>query len=269
MNEQRAPGGIEWCRVYGRPGYTWNPVTGCAHECRWKMPDGSVAICYAEEITRKFDRGDFKNVTFHPTRLAEPFKAHEPSGIFCCSMSDLMGLDVTNGQIERVLEVMRQTPQHIYFILTKNAPRLSQFDFPGNVWVGASSPPDWMYGKALSQGQQAVMLRHTLDILQGIRASVRWISFEPLSWDCSNIVNHYGGAIQWAVIGAASNGSQYYAPRQTDLLSLLYVLDNQDVPVFYKGNLASLPFAANNWREDYPAPVLPVGKQLSLFEDIS
>lgn len=29
MNEQKAPKGIEWTRVNGRRGYTWNPTAGC------------------------------------------------------------------------------------------------------------------------------------------------------------------------------------------------------------------------------------------------
>ena len=43
MNKQ-GPNGIRWCD------YTWNVVTGCLHECQWRMRDGSVAECYAKTI---------------------------------------------------------------------------------------------------------------------------------------------------------------------------------------------------------------------------
>ena len=41
--------GIQWTD------FTWNVNAGCFHRCRWAMPDGSVAICYAEEIANKFE----------------------------------------------------------------------------------------------------------------------------------------------------------------------------------------------------------------------
>ena len=34
--------GIEWTD------YTWNPVGGCRHGCRWEMPDGAIALCCFE-----------------------------------------------------------------------------------------------------------------------------------------------------------------------------------------------------------------------------
>ena len=34
--------GIEWTD------YTSNIIAGCKHDCRWEMPDGKIAICYAE-----------------------------------------------------------------------------------------------------------------------------------------------------------------------------------------------------------------------------
>lgn len=53
MNEQKPPASIEWTRVWGRRGWTWNPVGGCAHECQWLMPNGSPATCYAKTIAER------------------------------------------------------------------------------------------------------------------------------------------------------------------------------------------------------------------------
>ena len=259
MNEQKpkSKSSIEWTRVYGRRGYTWNPVGGCHHACRWTMPDGTTAECYAETVANKF-RSDkfmphgFDHHYFNPERLKEPTALHTPAGIFLDSMSDLMGAWVPSEQIEEVLTVCRETPQHIYFLLTKNAPRLLQFKFPANVWVGASSPPDFMFGKPLARKQQTAMLTRILDILERVDVPVRWISFEPLSWDVSALVSSYSGAIQWAVIGAASSGRKYFPPDVDHFRSLLTALDSQSVAVFYKGNLKSLPLAASRWREDFP-----------------
>lgn len=265
MNEQKPPKGIEWTRVYGRRGYTWNPVSGCKHDCQWVMPGGAIAECYAKTIAESrqvnvhYPHG-FDHDYWHPERLIEPEKVKQGAGIFLDSMSDLMGAWVDEIHIRRILDVCERTPQHLYFLLTKNAPRLLKFEFPDNVWVGVSSPPDYMFGRGLSRMQQVAMLEKSLVALSRVKAKVRWMSYEPLSWDVAPIVGEYPGAIQWAVIGAASNGRQEYPPEESHLRNLLDVLDCHKVPTFFKGNLRSLPWAAENWREDFPgsSAVVPV-----------
>jgi protein gp37 len=261
MNEQRAPHGIEWTRINRDgtklPGFTWNPVAGCQHGCEWRMPNGEIAVCYAETVaerlaTRAYPHG-FAHHYWHPDRLSEPLAIKRPSGIFLDSMSDLMGPWVPDEQIQQVLDVCRAAHWHTFQLLTKNAPRLLQFKFPRNVWVGASSPPDFMHGKPLNRQQQEAMLEKIFDTLPRINVPVRWISFEPLSWDVSSIVKGSAGAIQWAVIGAASDGRKYFAPAEHDLRQLLDVLDALRVPVFFKGNMHSSEFASEHWREEFPA----------------
>src|SRR5262249_52951447 len=167
-------------------------------------------------------------------------------------MADLMGGWVPAEQIRQVLDVCRQASWHTFFGLTKQAPRLAQVPFPPNVWVGASLPPDRMLGHTLQPTQQATMLHKSLQPLARVPVPARWVSFEPLSWDCAAIVAQYPGVLQWAVIGAASHGRQEYPPDPVVLERLLAVLDGQGVPVFYKGNLRSLPLAAAAWREAFP-----------------
>jgi len=263
MNEQKAgsSNSIEWTRIR-RPdgtrmrGYTWNPVAGCQHGCQWTMPDGKTAICYADSAASGIAKAaypeGFAHHYWHPERLEEPLKVKEPSGIFLDSMSDLMGAWVPTEQIQQVLDICEKAHWHTFQLLTKNSPRLKQFDFPPNAWVGCSSPPDFMFGKPLDRKQQMAMLERSLTCLAQENVPVRWMSFEPLSWDCSSIVRRFAGVLKWAVIGAASNGRNYYPPKKSDLLALLWVLDAQKCRVFFKGNLRSLPWAANHWREEFP-----------------
>jgi protein gp37 len=236
--------GIEWTD------WTWNAVAGCKHGCRWKMPDGAIAICYAEEVAkgvaqRAYPEG-FEYHYWHEGRLNEPLKIKEPAKIFLDSMSDLMGHWVPAEQIEAVLEIARQANWHSFQLLTKNAPRLLKFDFPPNVWAGVSSPPDFMFGRQLSRQSQAKMLHKTLQVLSQMEG-ITWMSVEPLSWDVAPIIKQYPNALKWAVIGAASNGSRYYQPEVAHIQNLLDVLDEQKVPVFFKGNLEWNP-----WREVFP-----------------
>lgn len=256
----RVIGGIEWTKTIlpggiERPGWTWNPIAGCVHRCRWAMPDGTVAVCYAESVAERvagqhYPHG-FGFHYWHPERLSEPLRVKEPTRIFLDSMSDLMGYVVPEAQINAVLDTCLDAHWHTFLLLTKNAPRLLQFDFPANVHVGVSSPPDFMWGKELSRGQQVKMLERSLEVLGQVKVPVRWCSFEPLSWDVSEIVAAHPGVLQWAVIGAASNGPRYYQPEPEHVRRLLAVLDEQGVPVFFKGNMRQCE-AARPWREELP-----------------
>lgn len=262
MNQQgrfvngKVVGGIEWTKMVlpdggERRGYTWNPVGGCLHDCHWTMPDGTVAQCYAKTVAEgvassAYPQG-FEAHYWRQDMLRQPLKVSQPARIFLDSMSDLMGHWVPEEQVEAVLAVCREAHWHTFQLLTKNAPRLLKFDFPENVWVGASMPPDRMWGRPLSPEQQTRMLERVLTTLDQVPVPVRWISFEPLSWDVSGIVRDYPGAIQWAVTGAASNGRVLYQPERAHVQRLLDVLDEQGVPVFFKGNLEWDP-----WREEFP-----------------
>lgn len=256
MNKQ-GPNGIEWTD------YSWNVVGGCKHGCRWQMPDGSIAKCYAETVAEGIARASypdgFEAHYWHPARLEEPLKVEQPSRIFLDSMADLMGHWVPDEQIHAVLDVVRRADWHVFQLLTKNAPRLLKFvdDFPPNLWVGVSMPPTFMFGKRLNAIQQSGMLSKALDVLKHLRGVVRWMSFEPLSFDAAGHVSMYDVPLEWAVIGAASNGRTLYQPDAEHVARLIRVLDTARVPTFFKGNLEWSP-----WREEFPTP-LPV---LSVLE---
>jgi protein gp37 len=125
---------------------------------------------------------------------------------------------------------------HSFQLLTKNPSRLNNFSFSSNVWVGASSPPDFMRGLELSRKQQETFLFKTLQWLGRVEVPVTWMSIEPLSWDVSKIIEE-SPPLNWAVIGAATHGSKVYQPKPDHVFSLLDVFDQQNVPVFFKGNL--------------------------------
>ena len=232
MNKQSKKG-IEWTN------YTWNPVGGCLHGCMWNMPDGTIAECYAKSVAEKVAATAYPNgFEYHywnPSRLEEPLKAKKPSRIFLDSMSDLMGHWVSDEQIEQVLDICRQASWHTFQLLTKNAPRLLRFSFPDNVWVGVSAPPSIMFGKTLTQHQQERMVIQQLKTFRETEASTKWMSIEPLSFDIAPLLTSC--ELNWAVIGAASNGAKTYQPKREWVENLLQVLDAQSIPVFFKGNL--------------------------------
>jgi protein gp37 len=235
--------GIEWCD------FTWNPVRGCQHSCRWLMPDGTVAECYAETIAERVAQNayphGFEHHYWNPHVLHEPLKVKQPARIFLDSMSDLMGHWVPKEEILQVLDVCREAHWHTFCLLTKNAPRLLEFDFPQNVWVGVSAPPSFMFGKPLSLSQQKRMVKRQMEVLRQVNVAVRWMSIEPLSFDIAPLLRD--SKLQWAVIGAASNGRTTYQPEPEWVQNVLDTLIPQKTAIFFKGNLRW-----HEWREEFP-----------------
>ena len=176
---------IEWTEN------TWNPVTGCT-----KISDG-CKNCYAYKMTLRLQcmgLEKYKNgfdVTVHNNSLNEPYKWKKSSKIFVNSMSDLFHKDVPLDFIKRVFEVMNDTPQHTYQILTKRADRLAEFahnlKWTKNIWQGVTV-----------EGMRTI---DRIDHLRNVPAKIKFISFEPLIDDVGtiNLTN-----IDWAIIGGES-----------------------------------------------------------------
>jgi protein gp37 len=164
---------IEWTEA------TWNPTTGCD-----KVSAG-CDNCYALTLAKRLkamggakyqNDGDPRTsgpgfgVTLHPTSLDIPRRWREPRLVFVNSMSDLFHARVPIGFVRAVFEVMADTPQHTYQILTKRSRRLrrvaERLDWPPNVWMGVSV-------EDLSQ-------LYRVDDLRTVPAAVRFLSAEPL-----------------------------------------------------------------------------------------
>lgn len=172
--------GIEWTDK------TWNPTTGCD-----KVSPG-CRYCYAEALTERFPRSFSQGfqLTLHPERLDQPRKWRTPSRIFVNSMSDLFHKDVPLDYLQEVFAVMRETPWHIYQILTKRAQDLArlapQLEWSENIWIGVSV-----------ENQQYV---HRIDALRQVPAAVRFLSCEPLLGSLN--LNLEG--ISWVIVGGES-----------------------------------------------------------------
>ena len=85
-------------------------------------------------------------------------------------MSDLFHPDVPLDFIQKVFEVMADTPQHTYQVLTKRSKRLAavagDLEWPSNVWMGVTvETPRYAF---------------RIDHLRSVGAAVRFISAEPL-----------------------------------------------------------------------------------------
>lgn len=210
---------IEWTDA------TWNPVRGCT-----KISPG-CAHCYAETFAERFrgvpghpyEQGfDLRLV---PHKILEPLRWPSPKMVFVNSMSDLFHADVPVNYISAVAEVMRQSPWHIYQVLTKRSARMRELLASSLRDVAASSHVWW--GTSVENRKYGLP---RIDDLRNTPAAVRFLSIEPLLEDLGEI-NLDG--IQWVIVGGES-GPGARPMRREWVNSLMEQCSQKGVPFFFK-----------------------------------
>lgn len=189
---------IEWTDA------TWNPVAGCS------IMSAGCTNCYAMQMAKRLeamgvekyqgltrksgDRTVWNGIVREDRNSLDiPKKWKRPRKIFVNSMSDLFHPSVSEEFISKIWQVMKDTPQHHYQILTKRPDRMAEIlerscPIPlKNVWLGTSV-----------EGRDVV---DRIDELRAVPAEIRFISFEPLIETVGQI-NLAG--IDWAIVGGES-----------------------------------------------------------------
>lgn len=187
---------IEWTDA------TWNPVAGCTilspgctncYAMRMAARLEAMGTAKYRGLTRKSGgRAKWTGKLFLDRKALEvPKSWRKPRQIFVNSMSDLFHPDVTFEFVAEVWSTMAATPQHTYQILTKRPDNMSKFTAKlpvlPNVWLGTSvESADYL---------------DRITWLRGVRAAVRFISFEPL---LGSVGSADLSGIQWAIVGGES-----------------------------------------------------------------
>lgn len=220
-----AESSIEWTQA------TWNPIAGCA------MVSDGCTNCYAmrmaarlahmgqgkyADTTRKSGGRDVwtGQVNINEEALAAPLSWKRPRHIFVNSMSDLFQEGVAVDTVKRIWDVMDQTPQHTYQILTKRADRMRdlapELGALPNVWLGVTVE----HAGTVSR----------LDSLRATPASVRFVSFEPL---LGPVPSPDLSGIHWAIVGGESGPNA--RPMALDWVDELHnACQAQHVAFFFK-----------------------------------
>lgn len=253
---------IEWCDS------TWNPVTGCCHNCEY---------CYARRIACRFGKTDSSIIdgvdvkpvynngamllelnkyvgnpypwlftpTFHKYKLDE-MKNKKGQNVFVCSMADLFGEWVPDEWIEAVFDACRKAPQHNYMFLTKNPKRYGDLIVKDllpkkdNMWFGTSiTTGDDIFIAVRSAGFHTFVSIEPLLERFPTKAQAKE---KGLSWGLSRV--------EWAIIGAETgNRADKVVPKREWIESLVIDLKSYNIPVFMKDSLLPIMGEENMLRE--------------------
>jgi len=198
----------------------WNPSKGCS-----KISEG-CKYCYAESFAKRLqamgmeDYKDGFKFKILPHRLNEPLKIKKPQKFFVNSMSDLFHDDMPDEYLNQIFDVINQTPQHTYQILTKRAENMFEYfqnhNVPENVWLGVTvENSKYLY---------------RVDILRKINATIKFVSFEPLIGSVGKIDLT---DIDWVIVGGESgyNGR----PMKPEWVNEIYLqCQEKNIPFFFK-----------------------------------
>ena len=214
---------IEWTEA------TWNPTTGCD-----KTSPG-CDNCYALTLAKRLKAmglakyaldGDERTsgpgfgLALHPDTLNVPRTWTAGRTIFVNSMSDLFHPKVPEDYIRQVIEVIADTPQHQYQVLTKRSKRLLQLsdrlDWPLNLWMGVSV--------------ETAKYRFRIDHLRDTAAHIRFVSAEPLLGPLGHIDLD---GIDWLIVGGES-GPRARAMAPEWVTDLRDQCEAAEVPFFFK-----------------------------------
>ena len=216
--------------------WTWNPVTGCEHGCKF---------CYARAIATSARMAEIYpngfEPTFHEYRLACPSNtvlkaSNDPKNrrVFVCSMADLFGKWVPDAWIDKVFQSAFQNPQFEYLFLTKWPKRYSMLSELPMAWLGAS----------VIKQADVERIERDMTSFTAHAGIVRWISLEPM------LESIKFNDLSWCdlvVIGAQTGTSQPdgwhapFAPKFEWVADVVQQCQEQGVPYYLKPNLVTDP----------------------------
>lgn len=232
---------------------TWNPITGCLNHVNGLCKGGGFP-CYAYRLANGRLKQRYlanehiaginphESVPYIPAGMRElelrnPFyprfwpermwlhelvgSKRKAKGIFVCDMSDLFGIGVPEEWTRRVLDVIKEHPQHRFYLLTKQPQNLAKFSpFPPNCFVGVTVTGVEYMADAVAN-------------LAVIEARVKFMSFEPLLG--SVMPKGLIDFLDWVIIGAQSKPTVY--PKIEWVEEIVEAADKAGIPVFIKDNL--------------------------------
>ena len=204
---------------------------GCTQGCPY---------CYARRQAKRQKQNCQQCYDFtphlHPERLEQPLHRKKPAGIFLGSMADLYDPNVPQEWRDRVWAICAATPQHRYFVLTKQ---------PQNIEDDAVIPANVMYGfSAHNQGTFETRAGYIANVCdRGVIASI-----EPLLGEVWQTDWMYRG--DWIIVGAETGPGAFVPPPEW-VDHIARQAHNRTCAFFVKDNLRVL-YPERDWPQEWP-----------------
>lgn len=218
--------------------YTWNPWQGCH-----KVSDGCIN-CYMFRDKTRYGQ-DPENVhRSSPTTFNAPLKWSKalPHGetklVFTCSWSDFFIKEADGEWRDDAWQIIRQTPNLIYQILTKRPQRIEKC-LPAD-WGTEGYPNVWLGVTCENQTEADRRIPHFLNV----PCAKRFLSCEPLLGPldldlCDTVVkdeSYQGMRFEFLhqVIVGGESGSNFREMKPEWAISLRDQCEAAGVPFFFK-----------------------------------
>lgn len=220
--------------------FTLNPIVGCKRDCRDLCGN---SYCYAK---REVEHGRFReqhnwprtfdDVSFYPLKVdtirrLAGYKRRDGrrARVFLCDMADMLAPWCRAEWISDILKAVRQCPQHDFLILTKSYDRIRVWDYPGNVWLGASVD------------RRSALIPAVDALRTSGHAGVKWLSVEPMLEDITPELFNFEG-VDWIAVGAltgpnADRAGLGPAMQAVAVKNLRKSAEFSYAPVFEKDNM--------------------------------
>lgn len=210
--------------------YTWSPITGCLHGCKY---------CYMKRMAKRFPQISMKPA-YHPERLLEPLKVKKPAIIGVSFSGDMWGNWVPPKWIDEVINICEKAHWHKFLFLTKNPVRYSvwnsiwnkEFKIPENCWCGTSVSCGYFADHHFEN------LRIS-QLLDSAPAGRRFLSLEPFicltSTGADALIPSWLYKVDWVIVGGLT-GKGAKRCDKNDLESIVENCRDAGVPLFIKNN---------------------------------
>lgn len=208
---------------------TWNPVTGCTHNCRycWARRLAETKLRnkkrYSEGFRPRLNEGELK-ITFNDGEV-----------VFVSDMGDLFNDYVRDEWIRAVLDCIRRFPRTYFLLLTKNPFRYRDFldEMPFNVLLGATIETD--RDDFYHEISQAPPPSRRLRAMRDLKWRLKFVSVEP-ALDFSDDFAHHLLSIEpvMVYVGYDNYDNRLPEPPLNKVENLIHDLSQADVVVVKK-----------------------------------
>lgn len=265
---------IEWCDS------TWNPVTGCLHDCEYcyarriaerfsgyengeysftrsnYAKTGDVLFDISEECPPTSKRFDNKkqqmffsvapypfgfSPTFHRNRLTQLKRWKKGRVIFVCSMADLFGEWVPVEWITDIFNACKENPQHTYLFLTKNPRRYIMLAEKGLL----TEDSNMWFGSTANTPDTPYFFDSTRNT---------FVSIEPILAEFITGGENSEHNVNWVIVGAETgNRKDKVVPEKSWVEAIIQDCSERSIPLLMKDSMIPVVGEENMIRQ-FPFP---------------